>query len=441
MAVAISAALLSACGGTEHTIVKVDPPTQEIGDGEHDDHDHGDAVTDTNGRLLVTSAGSNVVNLYSTADKSLIEAFGVTHYPKYVYSSENHRFAVLVQRDEGLVEFIDSGLYQEAHGDHFHMHQDAPAVAEFHFESVKPTHVTAGGSGVAIFSDGDKDSQQNAGVVMFSEAHISGEQSEVAQLHYETYMHGAAQARGEFLISTIRDPQSETSLPSQIGLYHAHGDHFHQESVFDVSCPALHGSAQSEDVIAFGCGDGVALITQQGEAFSAVKVANPDYFAEGQRIGTLKGHHDAAQFIASAGNDVLMVEPEEGHIEQLTWQPSEGYRLASFGFSFAGEHVVVMDTAGKLSVFAAHEHDGEHHWETAGELQVSTADLTAMPEGHSFQITFSQAEQAVYVSDPIAKQIKKIDLEAAELVDTFELDYIPEKLVWLGITGEESHDH
>ncbi|CAM4412067.1 YncE family protein [Pseudoalteromonas maricaloris] len=443
LAVAISAILLSACGGTEHTIVKVDPPTQDNGNDNdgHDDHDHGDAITDANGRLIVTSADSNVVNVYSTADKSLIDSIGVTHYPKYVYSSENHRFAVLVQRDQGLVEFIDGGLYEEEHGDHHHIHEEAPALASFHLESVKPTHVTVGESGIAVFSDGDKDSQQNAGAAMFTEAHISGEQSEVAALHYDTYMHGAAQARGEFLISTIRDPQTETSLPSQIGLYHAHGDHFHQEQVFNVSCPALHGSAQNEEAVAFGCGDGVALITQQGESFSAVKLANPDYFADGQRIGTLKGHHDAEQFIASAGNDVLMVDPEHGHIEKLEWQVSDNYRIASFGFSFAGEHVVVMDTAGKLSIFAGHDHDGEHHFEAAGEVQVSDADLTTMPEGHGFQITFSHSEQAVYVSDPIAKQIKKFDLEEAKLVDTFELDYVPEKLVWLGIAAEESHDH
>ena len=74
-------------------------------------------------------------------------------------------------------------------------------------------------------------------------------------------MHGAAQARGEFLISTIRNPETESTLPSEIGLYHAHGDHFHQEQVFDITCPALHGSAH-EAVVAFGCGDGVALIAR-----------------------------------------------------------------------------------------------------------------------------------------------------------------------------------
>ncbi|MEI5637797.1 MULTISPECIES: hypothetical protein [unclassified Pseudoalteromonas] len=446
LAATISALLLSACGGTEHTIVKLDPPSQETGEDDHDHHDdhddhHDEGVTDVNGRLLVTSAQSNVVNLYSTADKSLLDAIGTTSYPQYVYGSENHRYAILVQRDLGLVEFVDSGLYQEPHGDHFHAHEQAPTLTDFHLETVKPTHVTVAESGIAIFSDGDKDSAQSAGVAMFSEAHISGEKTEVAQLHYDTYMHGAAQARGEFLISTIRDPETESTLPSEIGLYHAHGDHFHQEQVFDITCPALHGSAQNEAVVAFGCGDGVALITQQGESFTATKLANPDFFAEGQRVGTLKGHHEVEQLLASARNDVLTIEPQSGHIEKLEWQATENYRLASFGFSHGGEHVVILDTAGKLSVFEAHDHDGEQHWEMAGEVQVSTEDLAGMPEDHGFQLTYSQTEQAVYVSDPIAKQIKKFDLEQAALVDTIELDYVPAKLVWLGIAEAEEHDH
>ncbi|RXF00334.1 hypothetical protein [Pseudoalteromonas sp. PS5] len=442
LAVAISALVLSACGGTEHTIVKAESSTHD--DSSHnDDHDadHHTSITDTLGRILVTSAESNVVNLYSAADKSLIDAIGATSYPQYIYPSENHRFAILVQRDEGRVEFVDGGLYQEAHGDHYHAYQHVPALVDFQLSSVKPTHVTVGESGIAVFSDGDEETAQNAGVTMFSEHHISGEQSEAATLHYNTYMHGAAQARGEYLVSTIRAPESETSLPSQIGLYHAHGDHFHQAQVFDLNCPALHGSAQNEDVVAFACADGVALISQQGSSFNATKVTNPDFFAQGQRIFAIKGHHEVNQFIAAAGNDLVLLAPATGHIEKLEWQASEQYRIASYGFSFGGEHLVAMDTAGKLSVFTAHEHDNEQHWEISGVTQVSDADLTAMPTGHKFQMTFSQAEQAVYVSDPITQQIKKYDLASATLQDTIELDYVPEKLVWLGIAEEASHDH
>ncbi|WP_449360987.1 hypothetical protein [Alishewanella longhuensis] len=57
------------------------------------------------------------------------------------------------------------------------------------------------------------------------------------QLSYETHQHGAAQARGEFLISTIRDANSSTTLPDRVGLYEQHGDHYHLEQVFAWNLP------------------------------------------------------------------------------------------------------------------------------------------------------------------------------------------------------------
>ncbi|WP_125716919.1 hypothetical protein [Pseudoalteromonas rubra] len=451
LAAAVSAILLSACGGTDHTVERTAQPavadeskaeeakaTESEKAAEHDEHDHDEGVTDVAGRLVVSSADSNVLHVYSTADQSLIDSIGLTYTPQYLYGSENHRYAISVQRTDGLVEFLDGGLYQEAHDDHFHAHQDAPAAVSFHLESVKPTHVTVSEGGIAVFSDGDKETQQNASVAMFNESHISGANKEVAVWEYSTYMHGAAQARGEYLISTLRDSSSESTLPAQIGLFHAHGDHFHDEKIFDVSCPALHGSAQNETTIAFGCADGVALITQAGQAFSASKVANPESFAEGQRVGSLKGHSHSDQYIASAGGQLFMLDSHDAEFAALKWQVTTDHRVSHYGFSASGEHVVVMDSAGKLSVFAAHEHDGEHHWEAEHEVMVSDG---ALAEGQSFSLAFSQAEEAVFVSDPLKQQIKKFDLEAGEWSQTFELDIVPGKLVWLGIAkSEAAHD-
>ncbi|WP_125782723.1 hypothetical protein [Pseudoalteromonas rubra] len=451
LAAAVSAILLSACGGTDHTVERTAQPavadeskaeeakaTESEKAAEHDEHDHDEGVTDVAGRLVVSSADSNVLHVYSTADQSLIDSIGLTYTPDYLYGSENHRYAISVQRTDGLVEFLDGGLYQEAHDDHFHAHQDAPVAVSFHLESVKPTHVTVSEGGIAVFSDGDKETQQNASVAMFNESHISGANKEVAVWEYSTYMHGAAQARGEFLISTLRDSSSESTLPAQIGLFHAHGDHFHDEKIFDVSCPALHGSAQNETTIAFGCADGVALITQAGQAFSASKVANPESFAEGQRVGALKGHPHSDQYIASAGGQLFMLDSHDAEFAALEWQVSTDHRVSHYGFSASGEHVVVMDSAGKLSVFAAHDHDGEHHWEAEHEVMVSDG---ALAEGQSFSLAFSQAEEAVFVSDPLKQQIKKFDLEAGAWSQTFELDIVPGKLVWLGIAkSEAAHD-
>ncbi|KAF7788508.1 hypothetical protein PRUB_a3199 [Pseudoalteromonas rubra] len=446
LAAAVSAVLLSACGGTEHNVTRTAQPaiaeeakaTESEKEADHDEHDHDEGVTDVAGRLVVSSANSNVLHVYSTSDQALIESIGLTHIPDYLYGSEGHRYAISVQRADGMVEFLDGGLYQEAHDDHFHAHQDAPAAVSFHLESVKPTHVTVNEGGIVVFSDGDEASQQSASVAVFNESHISGQNTEVAVLEYSTHMHGAAQARGEYLISTLRDSSSESILPSQIGLFHAHGDHFDSEKVFDVSCPGLHGSAQNEETIVFGCADGVALITQGGQAFSATKIANPESFAEGQHVGALKGHHHSDQYIAKAGAQLFMLDTHEAEFEALEWQVTNDHSISHYGFSASGEHIIVMDSAGKLNVFAAHGHDGEHHWEAEHEVMVSESALVT---GQSFSLALSQAEEAVFVSDSANKLIKKFDLEAGEWSQTFELDIVPSKLVWLGIAkSEAAHD-
>ncbi|MCG7537003.1 hypothetical protein [Pseudoalteromonas sp. OOF1S-7] len=455
LAAAVSAILLSACGGTDHTVERTAQPvvadeakaeeakaTESEKEADHDEHDHDEGVTDVAGRLVVSSADSHVLHVYSTADQSLIDSIGLTYAPDYLYGSENHRYAISVQRTNGMVEFLDGGLYQEAHDDHFHAHQDAPAAVSFYLESVKPTHVTVSEGGIAVFSDGDVKSQHSASVVMFNESHISGANKEVPVWEYSTYMHGAAQARGEYLISTLRDSSSESLLPAQVGLFHAHGDHFHADKVFDVSCPGLHGSAQNEETIVFGCADGVALITQEGQAFSASKIANPERFAEGQRVGSLKGHRHSDQYIASAGGQLFMLDSHDAEFEALEWQVTNDHSINYYGFSASGEHIVVMDSAGKLSVFAAHDHDGEHHWEAEHEVMVSDS---ALADGQSFSLALSQAEEAVFVSDPANKLIKKFDLEAGAWSQTFELDIVPGNLVWLGIAksdaAHDEHEH
>ncbi|ALU43407.1 hypothetical protein [Pseudoalteromonas rubra] len=464
LAAAVSAILLSACGGMDHQVTKTEQAvssdasaTETKEEASEDTHDHDEAVKDVAGRLLVTSSDNNVVNIYSTADQSLIESVGLTSKPQYAYGSENHRYAILVQRNDGMVEFVDGGLYREAHGDHYHNHEDAPSSVSFQLTSTKPTHVTVNEGGIAVFSDGDEDTQQNASVAVFGEAQIGGLSDGVVELEYNTHMHGAAQARGEYLVSSLRDSDGASNMPSQIALYHAHDDHFDQEQVFDVTCPVLHGSAQNEHTIVFGCDDGVAVITQQGGSFSATKVANPESFTEGMRIGSLKGHHHSEQFIASTRNQLFILHPEEGELEALEWQSTNGLSLSYYGFSHDGEHIIALDSAGKLSIFAGHTHEDDHeseqanenegehehevHWEVTHEIAIKDAETT-MPEGHSFSLAVSHSEDAVFVGDPIEKQIKKYDLESGELVQTIELDVVPDRLVWLGIaSSEEAHDH
>lgn len=423
---------LIACGDSTTNITEKDPivePTPDPGDG----HDHDEVSSE--GRLAFTVSGSDEINVIDLEHKENIATIGTGGNAGYIYASENKRYAILVQRDAEQVQFLDGGIWQENHGDHLHPYQEDPKLMEFHIDGVKPAHVTNSESETAVFFDGSDESGENAKVAMFSETHIAENSSEAPILQYETYMHGAAQARGEFLLSTQRDPNSATTLPDKIALYEVHGDHFHEEEVFDVSCPGLHGSAQNHDYIAFACTDGVVVIKQEGETFSASKIANTEDFAVDQRIGTLKGHHETEQFIGIAGNEMFIIDPEHGEIEKVDWYNASEKYLSAGEFSFDGSYAVTLEATGLLTIFEPHIEGGHAHWEVLHSIETSEHDISEMPEKHSYRLAVSYYENVVYVSDPISKHVVKYDLATGEAVDEIELSFVPDRMVWLGIVG------
>jgi hypothetical protein len=442
LATLVAATLTSACGDTKHKLTPVDTKTnQEQPDnsgstgGGHDHHE-----VSKEGRLVVSTFDSNVLSIISAEDGEHLDSIGITGYPQSLRATEHHRYVMAVQRNAGLVEFIDGGVWQENHGDHLHPYEQAPSLVDFTLQGVKPTHVNSGQESTVVFFDGDKDTAENAKVIMFNESNIANNNRNFATLDYNTYQHGAMQTVGEYLVSTIRDEQSGSTLPSQIGLFHSHGDHFDQDKVFDVACPSLHGSAQSSELVAFACADGVVVINTHDNVFSQEKIMNPAEFVEGERIGMLRGHPEKDLFIGSSHAGVYAIDPSNRSVEKIEWQASEDAWLSSAYFSAEGEHVVLMDSAGVISVFEGHAHDDEFHWELAHNLTVTTSDLAQMPEQHGFTMTLSQSQQVAYVTDPINQHIIAIDLESGELAKTFELDVVPKNVVWLGIAGE-AHEH
>lgn len=422
---------LIACGDSKTNITEKEPVV--IPNPGGDDHDHDEVSSE--GRLAFTTYGANEINIIDLEHKENIATISTQGYAKYIYATENKRYAVLAQVDDSQVQFLDGGIWQEDHGNHLHPYQEDPKLMDFHIDGVKPAHVTTSDDAVALFFDGNDETGDNAQVVMFNETHVAENSSEAPVLNYDTYMHGAAQARGEFLISTLRDANSATKLPDKIALYEAHGDHFHQEQVFDVSCPGLHGSAQNHDYVAFACTDGVVVIKQEGETFTASKIANTEDFAADQRIGTLKGHHDTEQFIGIAGNEMFIVDPEHGEIEKVQWYNASETYLSGGEFSFDGKYGITLEATGTLTIFEAHVDGGHAHWEVIHSIETSEHDISEMPAKHSYRLAVSHYENVVYVSDPISKHVVKYDLATGQAVDEIELSFVPDRMVWLGIVG------
>ncbi len=425
------AALLSGCGGSDTKIVEREPVPIE------DDHDHDDEVT-TQGRLLISIKDQAKVSVIDINEKTVLHEVAVSEAPSALYASPNNRYGFVVQRIANRVDVIDGGLWQEDHSDHLHDYEQAPKQMLFSTNKTRPTHFTGTDTQSVIFFDGNVETATPASVGVFTETDIANNTAGTV-LEYSTHMHGAAQGRGDYLISTVRDAATTSTLPDRVAVYRAHNGYFVDENIVSENCPGLHGSAQNETQIAFGCTDGMLVITQTGATFTARKIANPASFTGTTRIGTLLGENSVDEFIGIAAGQFFAINTSTNTIIPINWVDASIAPVPtanSYGFADDGEFFVILDNQGKLTILNSDD------WSLKARVQAIASNITALPAGSKFELALTPSHVA-YVSDPIANQIKQINLDEALVSNTIQLNFVPNKLTWLGIAeptaGEHSH--
>ena len=422
LASAILVSLLSACGSEKHTVIDNTPVIDTPSTPE-------EPITLPAGRLAFSSPDSNMVNIFDLSHNEIIDSFALTHPASALYASPNGRYAVAIQRNESLVEFIDGGIYLEEHGDHHDLHEDAPAANSFELLDVKPTHYVPVGEHALVFFDGDKDASADAGFAIISDESIN-ETRVIAEHHYETYQHGTGQIRDNFVLATIRDVNSESSVPETIGLFELHNDHFHQEQTFEHLCPALHGSFQTEDYIAFACSDGVVKIKQDGELFTSNKIANPSSMPEGVRIGKFIGSEENNTIIGLSRGGVFTVNLETDEIAPFAWQFEGVSNYLAYSVSGDNEAVLVLDDAGFINVFDQHE-----QWQLTTRFQ----DIDQLDEEKSAKLIANKAHDISYLV--YGNTVYQINFENQSINELITVEQGIANLTWLGAFEEEAHEH
>ena len=449
LAVAITSLVLGGCGDAETTIIEKEPIV-EAPENPSDGHDDGYTI-ESMGRLAVLSGESTEAFIFDLDDNDLLDTFGLSYDSNYLAASGDFRYAIITNRSNNHISFIDGGLWREDHVEHLHDYKQAPVMSNYELSGSRPTHVVSHDGQVAVFYDGNSELGENAAVEVFTDNDITNEISELPGIQYDVAMHGVAEPRGEHLLSTIRREDSESTsnakiLPDQVGVYHLHDGEYELEQVLEINCPDLHGAAQNHEFVAYGCTDGVLVAHQHGDTYEAEKIAN---IAElnGLRVGTVFGHEASESFIGVASahggahSILLSLNPEEKEMEVIDWQPMEGASAKSYSFAFGGEQFLILDNLGYLTVLELHEHDGHMEWEFAGRIDITEEDVASMPEGMSFSMTVAQNGHYAYVADPIAQHVLQVHLEDMEIEGDIELDFVPSKISWLGIAEESEHDH
>lgn len=411
---------LAACGGSSSDEEVITPPD--------DGHTHTDI--ETAGRLVIGESGSSAIHVYDLDSQSVIQTFAADNAPSAIYSSPDQRYALLFQRTQGVVQFVDGGIWQEDHVDHLHDYKEAPALLTTRWSGASPTHYETHDDKAAIFFDGNAQSGVNASVSLLSDSSIATGTPE-ATLQLASAMHGTAEPRGEYLLTTYIPTDGSSSLPTHVELYHQHGDHYHLEKKFEPECPGLHGSFSNKDYIAFGCTDGVLVVHQDGSNFTASKIANPAGIGSGVRIGTIIGHEDLTSFvgIASPGH-LFNIDPVAGTISRITWE--DGRTRRAHTLDAEGKNLLVLDDQGKL-----------HILDTQNWSKRATVDAVGnMPSAAPFPaLVASHASDTAFLADVNGKQISVIDLDSASIKVKYPLNFTPSALTWLGLAADEHAGH
>lgn len=417
--VAACAGALSACGGGSSNV-------EDVGTSDPDHgHDHGHI--ETAGRLVVLEPGSNQVHVVDLDASTVMQSYAADSAPSAVYASPDRRYALLFQGTQNQIQFVDGGIYQEPHDDHLDDKKDPPRLLNTRLAGVRPTHYESHGSLAAVFFDGNAATSANASIALLNDASIGSSSMTLATQRLGSPMHGTAEPRGDWLLTTWKAPEVEGTTPTHVELYERHGDHFHQVKRFEQECPGLHGSYSNTSYTAFGCSDGVLVIRQAGDAFTAQKISNPTTM-DGARISTIIGNDHMASFVGiGSGGHMFEIDPIAGAIKRIDW--AEGRVRRAHAIDSEGTSLLVLDDVGSLHILST------QNWSKRALLASVIAN---MPTASPFPaLAVSAQDDKAWISDPQGRRLHTVDIADAAVTGSVALNFSPGGLTWLGISAHK----
>jgi hypothetical protein len=401
-------------------------------DGTHLEHEHDDTHIESAGRLAVLNSADNSVNIINIDDQQNLASFTLGSAGARLHASPEYRYALVFERDANRVSIFDSGLYTEDHGDHLDDYQEAPTDTGLQLNGVKPTHFSVYEEHGVIFNDAGDGVVSS--ITVLSDELITA-QSTLPTLELNNSMHGVAKLIEDKLFVTYRDTSiTETTLPAEVERYSFDGSNFTLDTRYNTQCPLLHGAATNEAYLIFGCGDGILSISLQDSDYSATHYSNPDFFAEGERVGSVYSHHAVGEMIGTVGYNpgkLMRLAPEAEQPIQALTLPDNDLAIAQ-GFNQDGDKFYALSPDGQLHFYNTSD------WTPSSSLQV----IDALTDDSTNPVVItSRVDSHLYLLKPDNQRILIIDSEEESLEWTINLNFPASTLVWLGLSAEHGHEH
>ncbi|MFG6446626.1 hypothetical protein ACG0Z6_00065 [Roseateles sp. BYS180W] len=413
--------LLAACGG---------------GAEPESAHEHEATSIQTGGRLALAEAGAPALHVFDRDSNSVQASHALLGVASAVHASPGGRYAVVFQRTQDRVQFVDGGIWQENHGDHMHDYKQGSKAVSFVLSGPRPSHYDVeAGKQAAVFLDGNAAASpvQNAGVRVISDASIAAGQT-LAALDLSAPLHGMAEPVGNKLLVATRAADAVDALPTHLTHYQRNGTAYTPVAQVPARCNTMHGSYSSGSSTVTGCEEGMLLVRH----VSATAVDAGRLIRTPQWVGTIAGHPLLPDQFIGFGTEgeapgatttrFFALDGVSGEVSPLVpegW--STGNLRRAHGFDRSGQRFFILDGQGTLTVL---QRQGSG-WAT---LKRWSGVIPAMPSSAPWPaLAANGAADELYLSDPVAKQLLVLNSKTGEVVTRHPLTFVPSAMAWLGI--------
>ena len=310
-------------------------------------------------------------------------------------------YSWLAHYGSDAVEVVDVGSRIIDHGDHFHLNKTDPTLHPFSMTGPQPTHIVTHDGQVAVYFDGLGEAH------VLSESQLSlGAEVDVDIVATNIPHHGVALVwHGHLLITTAVESQGQ-AIAAGVAVYDL-GDT--SAPVYESeTCTGLHGETAQDGYVAFGCNEGVLLMTHDGAEFSSEVLPYPN--GSSSRAWLLESLETSPVILGDFGPGFVLVDPLARTV-----------RAHSLSVV---QKAIALEGGGYLLVLGA---DGNLYRVSLDDLSVEGEPLTLMPAlGDEDTARVIVAANRLYALDSRTASVVAVDLGTWDFVDaSIELSSAP----------------
>lgn len=323
--------------------------------------------------------------------------------------TESGRF--LLAGHDDAVTVVDTGVWSEGHGTHFHHYSSTPAIVG-QVDGPNPTHLISHGDVTTLWFDGTGEF-----AVIPEDSLDAGEVTVTAEVATGQPHHGFALPTHDHFFVTVPTDDME-GLPNVVGISDTDGV---VQEQFD--CPATHGEASLVDGAAAACSDGILLVSEDEGSWTSSYVPYPeideeDPFGFGSaRAWILRTAPDRSLLAAPHGSSHLLVaDPDTETIQSFDLEQV----IPTLGVVFSGDgRLIVLTVDGSIHLVDPDD----------GSIDASVQAIPAFEDGDPDQPwrQIAVTGDLIYVTDPSTDQVVEIAVgeDTLSLERTIDLDFTP----------------